>query len=178
MTSLTTASSNVVVGEQALVSDVSGTDNEALGAYSLNTTTGSNNVGVGSSSGQSVTSGAGNVFIGKSASQSAGITSGQYNTFVGFAAQNSGSNVSNSSCLGYNCVATASNEIVLGTSAEVVQIIKNTFSTLPACASGYEGTLKSVSDSTTNTWGATITGSGSDHVLAYCDGTNWTVAAK
>jgi len=36
-----------------------------------------------------------------------------------------------------------------------------------------------VTDSTTNTWGAAITtGGGSNHVLAYCDGTNWTVAAK
>lgn len=49
---------------------------------------------------------------------------------------------------------------------------------LPTCASGTQGMLKPVSDSTTNTWGAPITGGGSDHVLAYCDGTNWTVAAK
>jgi hypothetical protein len=52
------------------------------------------------------------------------------------------------------------------------------FSTLPACASGIEGTTAPVTDSTTNVWGATITGSGVDHVLAYCDGANWTVAAK
>ena len=52
------------------------------------------------------------------------------------------------------------------------------FSALPACASAVEGTSRAVKDSMTNTWGATITGSGSDHVLAYCDGTNWTVAAK
>jgi len=52
------------------------------------------------------------------------------------------------------------------------------FASLPACASGTEGLSNAVSDSTTNTWGATITGSGSDHVQAYCDGTNWTVAAK
>jgi len=52
------------------------------------------------------------------------------------------------------------------------------FSALPACAGGTEGTEGAVTDSMTNTWGATITGSGSDHVLAYCDGTNWTVAGK
>lgn len=52
------------------------------------------------------------------------------------------------------------------------------FSSLPACAGGTEGTQAAVSDSTTNTWGATITGSGANHVLAYCDGTNWTVTAK
>lgn len=52
------------------------------------------------------------------------------------------------------------------------------FSTLPNCSSTYEGLRRSVNDSTTSTWGATITGSGTNHVEAYCDGTNWTVGAK
>jgi len=53
-----------------------------------------------------------------------------------------------------------------------------TFSTLPAAASGIEGSVAVVTDSTTVVWGATVTGGGSNHILAYCDGTNWTVAAK
>lgn len=53
-----------------------------------------------------------------------------------------------------------------------------TFSTLTACASGGEGATSPVSDSTTVVWGATVTGGGANHVLAYCNGTNWTVAAK
>lgn len=53
-----------------------------------------------------------------------------------------------------------------------------TFSSLAACASGIAGELRAVSDSTVNTWGSTITGGGADPVLAYCDGTSWTVAAK
>lgn len=52
------------------------------------------------------------------------------------------------------------------------------FSSLTACASGIEGQLAAVTDSSTATWGATITGSSTNHVLAYCDGTNWTVAGK
>lgn len=52
------------------------------------------------------------------------------------------------------------------------------FSTLPTCAAGTEGSSRGVTDSSTATWGATITGSGANHVLAYCNGTNWTVAAK
>jgi hypothetical protein len=52
------------------------------------------------------------------------------------------------------------------------------FSSLLACSSGIEGARGAVSDSTTNTWGATVTGGGSNHILAYCDGANWTVAAK
>ena len=58
------------------------------------------------------------------------------------------------------------------------QATKGTFSALAACSAGLEGTTGAVTDSATNTWGATITGSGSNHVLAYCDGTNWTVAAN
>lgn len=59
-----------------------------------------------------------------------------------------------------------------------VQVATHTFTNLPSCTSTLEGRMEAVSDSTTNTWGATISGSGGDHVLAYCDGSNWTVAAK
>lgn len=52
------------------------------------------------------------------------------------------------------------------------------FSTLTACSSTGEGAMIPVSDSSTNVWGATVTGGGANHVLAYCDGTNWTVMAK
>jgi hypothetical protein len=41
-----------------------------------------------------------------------------------------------------------------------------------------EGMLVAVTDSSTSTWGATITGGGANHVLAYYNGTNWTVAGK
>jgi Right handed beta helix region len=75
---------------------------------------------------------------------------------------------------------TISEPLVVNTGGSVnsTQIGTNLFSALPACAGGTEGTMAPVTDSTTNTWGATITGSGADHVLAYCDGTAWTVAAK
>jgi hypothetical protein len=52
-----------------------------------------------------------------------------------------------------------------------------TFSNLPSC-SVTPGTMGTVTDSTTQTWGATITGGGSFKVLAFCDGANWTVFAK
>jgi hypothetical protein len=66
----------------------------------------------------------------------------------------------------------------LGRPTGSLRIDPTAFRNLPACASGREGMLKPVSDSTTNSWGEPITGGGSDHVLAYCDGTNWTVVAK
>ncbi len=53
-----------------------------------------------------------------------------------------------------------------------------TTASLPTCSSTVEGAMRTVSDSTTNTWGATITGGGSDVILGFCDGTNWTVAGK
>lgn len=52
------------------------------------------------------------------------------------------------------------------------------FSVLPACSTTLEGTMAPVNDSSTVTWGATITGSSTNHVLGYCDGTNWTVMGK
>lgn len=62
--------------------------------------------------------------------------------------------------------------------APSVRLTPQPFSSLPACASGTEGTQAAITNSTTNTWGTTVTGGGSKHVLAYCDGTNWTVAGK
>ena len=59
-----------------------------------------------------------------------------------------------------------------------IKVGATTFSSLASCSSSLEGAMRAVTDSTTSTWGATITGGGANHVLAYCDGTNWTVAAK
>jgi hypothetical protein len=55
------------------------------------------------------------------------------------------------------------------------------FAALPACGTSLEGALAEVSDSTTTTWGATITGTGTSStptVTAHCNGSAWTVAAK
>lgn len=79
---------------------------------------------------------------------------------------------------GGNVVLTAGNGVNGGASG-VTQITPvRTFSALPTCIVALEGSLVPVSDSTTNTWGATITGGGTNHVLAYCDNASWTVAAK
>jgi hypothetical protein len=66
----------------------------------------------------------------------------------------------------------------LGRPTGSLRIDPTAFGNLPTCASPMQGMLKPVSDSKTDMWGATITGGGSDHVLAYCDGTHWTVAGK
>jgi hypothetical protein len=51
-----------------------------------------------------------------------------------------------------------------------------TVANLPATP--VEGMMVAVTDSNVATWGTTIAGGGANHVLAYYDGTNWTVAAK
>ena len=77
----------------------------------------------------------------------------------------------------------SSSGTALGTSGSSVfggqvTITPTTYGSLPTCNSGEEGTLLPITNSNTNTWGATISGTGSDHVLAYCDSSAWTVAAK
>jgi hypothetical protein len=52
------------------------------------------------------------------------------------------------------------------------------FSKYPTCAAGTEGMTEAVTDSTTNTWGGTVTGGAGYHIKMYCDGTNWTVTSK
>lgn len=58
---------------------------------------------------------------------------------------------------------------------DLVKLDVTGFSSLPVCNAGAEGSIRSINDSNTGTWGATIAGGGSNHVLAYCNGTNWTV---
>jgi hypothetical protein len=53
--------------------------------------------------------------------------------------------------------------------------VPQAFASLPSCVSGLEGQRASVNNSTTATYGATITGGGANHVPAYCNGTNWVV---
>jgi len=53
--------------------------------------------------------------------------------------------------------------------------IAQPFASLPACTSITEGYQATITDSTTNIYGATITGSGANHVHGYCNGTSWVV---
>ncbi len=47
-----------------------------------------------------------------------------------------------------------------------------------ACSSATEGMLYAITDATLNTWGSTVVGGGSNHVMAYCDGTLITIVGK
>lgn len=66
----------------------------------------------------------------------------------------------------------AANRLRLAT-GDVLNLQPVAFTGLPT---GAEGDLACVTDSNTATWGATIAGGGANNVLAYFNGTNWTVA--
>ncbi len=60
----------------------------------------------------------------------------------------------------------------------LVRVPPIAFASIPICSASTEGAMQSVNDSTTNTWGAAITGGGANHVMAYCDATSWTVMGR
>lgn len=78
-----------------------------------------------------------------------------------------------------NGVGDFSGKIKLNTVTMTVaaQLTPANFSTY-TCDGAHEGELVSINDSNTVTWGANIAGSSTNHVLGYCNGTNFTVAAK
>lgn len=69
----------------------------------------------------------------------------------------------------------AATVLTLGASSKVIADVPQVFASLPACGAVYNGRQAYVSDSTTQTWGATVTGSGTSNVLTQCNGVNWTV---
>ncbi|QHI95501.1 hypothetical protein GT348_03775 [Aristophania vespae] len=52
------------------------------------------------------------------------------------------------------------------------------YASLPACSAAIGGQIQSVNDSAVNNWGDIVSGGGSFVIVAFCNGTNWTVMAK
>jgi hypothetical protein len=114
-------------------------------------------------------------FSGGTASLLTGLHVTNYQNFGGTVTKQVGVLIDSLSGAGTNeAIETGAGLVKFG---DVTQITATTFSTLPACASGTEGTMRPVTDSTTNIQGSTITGGGTNHVIAYCNGTNWIVNA-
>lgn len=84
-------------------------------------------------------------------------------------------NVTGLSTLGSASVSTTLGVTGLATLSGAARIPPTTFSGLGTCNSGAEGTFKPISNSSSATFNATITTTGTNHVVAYCNGTNWTV---
>jgi hypothetical protein len=117
---LTSGSNNVGVGAGALENCTTGNNNTAIGYNALkDITTSNNNVAIGNTALLTLTSGTNNTYIGCDAGTS-NITTGSKNTAIG---QNAGNhNFSNTTCIGYDSVATFDNQVVLGTASEKVII--------------------------------------------------------
>ena len=115
---------NTCIGRSAGGALLSTTSNQATNNSLVgknagsNITTGSSNVCVGQAAGQNIQTGGSNVCVGQGAGGSI-ATSGNANTFLG-ALTTSTINVGNTTVIGYNASATASNQIVMGTSAETI----------------------------------------------------------
>src|SRR5947209_1568265 len=121
LSNVTTGSENTASGYSALNGITTGRFNAGHGLQALNfTTTGSSNSALGCSSGQNNTTGSHNTFV----AYSAGITntSGSYNTFVGVSADASASNLTYATAIGAGALVGASNTVVLGRSADTVQV--------------------------------------------------------
>lgn len=73
-------------------------------------------------------------------------------------------------------IAQAINKAVVEISGVLPDVDVSTYANLPS--SPVEGMLRGVSDSNTAVWGATIAGGGANHVLAYYNGSAWTVSGK
>jgi hypothetical protein len=196
MFSNTTGHHNSAFGTQALVDDTTGSYNSAFGETALfYTTTGIRNTAYGDGASQGTVTGSGNTVVGATALYN--NPDGNYNTAVGdntLANNNGSGNVA----IGYNAGAqgNGSDKLYIDNSSTTSpliggdflartlifsgtpQIATLTYSGLTTCNSSSEGSMRPLTNSATSTLGAVISGSGSSHVLAYCDGTNWTVMAK
>ncbi len=60
-----------------------------------------------------------------------------------------------------------------GTNTAGPKVTPVAFASLPTCGASVEGLLYGVTDSNTTTFNATIAAGGANHILAYCNGTNW-----
>ena len=78
--------------------------------------------------------------------------------------------------LQFGCTANTCPELLVSGNALGIRNADGTvatYSQLTACAAGLEGAMAPISDSTVVTYNAAISGSGGNHVLAYCNGTAW-----
>lgn len=127
----TTGSNNMAVGSDTLVTNTTGSDNVAIGLNSQFNANASDNVTIGSRSGQAITSGFGNSCLGLQCLENlstnmynaalglnAGLnSSGDGNTFLGAGADSTGA-FDHSTAVGFEAKIGASHEITLGDSTD------------------------------------------------------------
>ncbi len=119
-----TGSNNVAVGPATLFNNTADV-NTAIGANSLqNNTTGFSNTALGANSLQTNTTGCSNTALGFRSGINLGLydLSGNNNTFLGALTDVSNNGICNSTAIGFGSIIDASNQIMIGTTAETVNI--------------------------------------------------------
>lgn len=167
---LSTQANNVFVGQQAGIVATSASNTMVGAAVGISNTTGANNTFLGFQSGFTATGGNANV-------------SGSNNTFLGYnSGPGSSTQISNSAAIGASAVVSASNTIQLGdpnvilvsTAGSIAgRTVRGTATAFASLPTAVEGMMAGITDSSTATPGATVTGGGANHILAYYNGTNW-----
>ena len=123
LTTNNTGTYNTAIGYNALYKSQYDISNVAIGAFALQDCSGGiQNTAGGTQALQSNTTGDYNAAFGYQAGYAGTYpnTTGSYNTYLGYQAQASGSGYSNSTAIGAGATITASNQIVLGTTSEIV----------------------------------------------------------
>lgn len=76
-------------------------------------------------------------------------------------------------CNGAACLQVEAQSVSLANAGLKLSVIRTI--DLPACSRAAEGTLYAVTDARDETFNAGLVGGGNGHVMAYCNGTRWTV---
>lgn len=167
----TTGTNNQAFGSDGLLNNVTGSHNVAMGARALQQSNANDNTAIGYLAGYTNTAANAN-------------TSGTFNTWIGSGTgPGSTTQFSNQTVIGASATATCSSCVVLGRTADTVQIPSGlTFQVtiysaagtpLPSCTSPLKGTSAVVSDSTVPTFLGTYTSGGAVLSPVICNGTNW-----
>jgi len=185
-----TGNENIAIGFNTMGNNTrtSAGSNLAIGDRSMQTiTSGSNNVALGWHAGQVITTGSNNVIIGQNVASTT-LTTGGNNVIIGTTsscdAGSSGQNTSVHICAGSTDVFTVTAANTPSTSVSTVAgtltaaagiVVPNTVvGSLPTCNAGAKGQMWGVTDASSPTYNATLTGGSSTYALAVCNGTNWT----
>lgn len=115
----TTSINNVAVGDSALYANRVGANNTAIGSGALAKTTQASNTAVGYEALKNLGSGTFNVGVGHLSGK--GLSTGGSNVFIGSGSGSSRPTINEAAAIGYNTLATASNQIRIG-NADIVEI--------------------------------------------------------
>lgn len=117
---LTTGAQNTATGQGAAAAIITVNDTSAFGYNTLNVATGAGNTALGSQAGLAITSGTWNTLVG-AYTASTGLVTGSFNVVIGNNAGMSG-DFSQCTVVGYGATASASNQVVIGTSSDTVNL--------------------------------------------------------